>query len=139
MPSSLLEARAIALQTLYEADLVRHPAGTVLERHVRSTESSQEVTSSAQHLVAGVVTNLEAIDEILQEAAPAWPLAQLPGVDKALLRLAIFETVFDNSAAPVMAAINEAVNLAKTFGSESSPKFVSGVMGTVVARDEPRQ
>ena len=78
------------------------------------------------------------IDQTLQSAAPAWPLAQMPAVDKSLLRLAIYEVLFDNRRVPVKAAINEAVEIAKEFGSENSSRFVNGVLGTVVAGQEKR-
>ena len=70
------------------------------------------------------------IDRLIQRKAPAWPLEQLAPVDRNLLRLAIYEVLFDNRV-PVRAAINEAVELAKRFGSDSSPRFVNGVLGSV--------
>ena len=131
--------RVLALQTLYEADTAKHPAGTVFERLAREEERDEESIAFGRRLVTGVVENARPIDDLLQDAAPAWPLNQMPGVDKALLRLAIFEAIFDNSAAPAKVIIGEAVDLAKGFGSESSAKLVTGVMGTVVSRASPRQ
>lgn len=118
---------------------MKHPVGQVLDRLFREESLDEETTELGRRLVSGVVEKTRDIDTILQEAAPAWPLSQMPGVDKAVLRLAIFEAIFDNSAAPVKVIINEAVDLAKAYGSESSPKFVNGVLGSVVAHEEPRQ
>ncbi len=81
----------------------------------------------------GVQTNRPAIDRILAEVAPQWPLSEVAAIDRNILRIAIYEVLFDNET-PVRAAVNEAVELAKTFGSESSARFVNGVLGTVAAR-----
>ncbi len=124
----------IALQTLYEVDTVKHAAGDVLQRHLEE-ESLQAATAQfASHLVDGVINGLDAIDEVIRECAPAWPLDQMAKMDKNILRLAIFEILFDNSATPPKAVINEAVELAKLFGGEASSKFVNGVLGSVVAK-----
>jgi N utilization substance protein B len=90
------------------------------------------VSDFARELVGGVLTNKDRIDNIIQTHAPAWPVAQLATIDRNILRLAIFEILLNNKV-PVKAAINEAVELAKTFGSENSPKFINGVLGTVSA------
>jgi transcription antitermination protein NusB len=132
-------SRILALQTLYESDTVKHPIGQVLDRLLREESLDEETVDVGRRLVSGVAEKASDIDTILQAAAPAWPLSQMPGVDKALLRLAIFEAIFDNSAAPVKVIINEAVDLARSYGSESSPKFVNGVLGSVVAHEETRQ
>ncbi len=87
----------------------------------------------ARSLVNGVLANRKGIDGIIQEFAPAFPIEQISIIDRNILRLAIFEVLFDNRV-PVKAAINEAVELAKSFGSDTSPKFVNGVLGSVVTR-----
>jgi len=84
-------------------------------------------------LMRGVLTNREKIDSTIQTYATAWPVSQLAAIDRNILRLAIFEILLNNKV-PVKAAINEAVELAKTFGSENSPKFINGVLGTVCAQ-----
>jgi N utilization substance protein B len=81
-------------------------------------------------LVTGVIQNQERIDENIQSFAPAWPIEQIPAVDRNILRLAIFEILIDNKV-PVKVAINEAVELAKTFGADSSSRFINGVLGSV--------
>ena len=128
----------MALQVLYENDLTRHQAGDILTRRLSQEVRDDGSREEIRRMVAGVIERLGDIDVILQRSAPAWPLSQMPGVDKAALRLAIFEAIFDNSAAPVKVVISEAVELARAFGSESSAKFVTGVMGTVTAREGPR-
>ena len=93
---------------------------------------SEENAAFAQELVNGVIQNKEEIDHNIQNFAPAWPIKQIPVVDRNILRLAIFEILLDNKV-PVKVAINEAVELAKTFGSDNSPRFVNGVLGSVSA------
>ena len=93
----------------------------------------EEGVNFARELVTGVLTNKERIDNIIQTHAPAWPVAQLAAIDRNILRLAMFEILLNNKV-PVKVAINEAVELAKTFGSENSPKFINGVLGTVSAQ-----
>ena len=94
---------------------------------------SSDLAEYARRLIRGVRQHRAEIDQIIREAAPTWPLNQLPVVDRNILRLAIFEILFDNTV-PVKVAIDEAVELAKEFGGEASPKFINGVLGTVAAR-----
>ena len=133
MPTLRRESRAIALQTLFECDTVRHDSGEVLERHLGDSNLPAEGAKFARELVDGVVSNLDRLDEIIAGAAPSWPVGQMAKIDKNILRLAIYEILIDNRV-PVKAAINEAVELAKRFGSESSSRFINGVLGTVVAQ-----
>lgn len=131
--ASRRQARIVALQSLYEADLAGHDPIETLNRNLAEEECDAATAAYARHLVEGVVGCRADIDEKLKRAAPAWPLDQMPPVDKNLLRLAIYELLFDNRHVPMKAAINEAVEIAKIFGSESSSRFVNGVLGTVVA------
>ncbi len=126
-------ARILALQALYEADVGRHAAVEVLERLSTERPEPPAVAEFARRLVQGVQANRPAIDRILAEVAPQWPLSEVAAIDRNILRIAIYEVLFDNET-PVRAAVNEAVELAKTFGSESSARFVNGVLGTVAAR-----
>ena len=126
------KSRTIALQALFEVDSVGHDAGEALEQLLAEAPLPQEGEGFARELVSGVLTNKEKIDNMIQTYAPAWPVSQLSAIDRNILRLAIFEILFNNKV-PVKAAINEAVELAKTFGSENSPKFINGVLGTVSA------
>lgn len=128
------QARILAFQTLFELDTTGHAAGEVLARLLEETPLPPQAAEFARRLVSGVLQQRTEIDRIISQAAPAWPLDQMARVDKSILRLAIFEILFNNDTVPAKAAINEAVELAKLFGSESSSKFVNGVLGTVVAR-----
>jgi len=125
------KGRVVAFQALFEADLVGHDPLEVLERMLVDDTQDSGVEIFARHLAEGVLAHREEIDRKIAQAAPAWPLAQMPSVDKNLLRLAIFELLFDNQRVPVKAAINEAVDIAKTYGSENSGRFVNGVLGTI--------
>lgn len=132
MAGARRKARALALQALYEIDSVGHEAEEVVTRLLANGMLSEENTAFTRELVSGVIQNKEKIDQNIRRFAPAWPIEQIPVVDRNILRLAIFELLFDNKA-PVKVAINEAVELAKRFGSNSSPKFVNGVLGSVSA------
>jgi N utilization substance protein B len=131
-------ARVLALKSLFEGDLVGHDPLEVVGRLVDDEPGEVAVVAYARHLVEGVLRERPEIDREITRAAPAWPIEQMPAVDKNLLRLAIYELLHDNSQVPARAAINEAVEIAKGFGSESSSRFVNGVLGTVVAGQESR-
>ena len=126
------KARAIALQALYEFDAVGHDVERALARLLAEGRLSEENAAFARGLVSGVLQNKERIDQHIKNFAPAWPVGQIPIIDRNILRLAIFEILLDNNV-PVKVAINEAVELAKMFGSDSSPRFVNGVLGSVSA------
>ena len=124
------KARATALQALYEFDSVGHNVEAVVERLLAGGSLSEENSSFVRELVSGVVQNREEIDYHIQNFAPTWPIEQMAVVDRSILRLAIFEILFDNKV-PVKVAINEAVELAKLFASANSAKFINGVLGSV--------
>ncbi|MCX8125795.1 MAG: transcription antitermination factor NusB [Dehalococcoidia bacterium] len=126
------KGRALALQALYEIDSVGHGPDDVLSRLAAEQETPEEAVAFARGLVNGVLTNLDRIDHVISRYAPAFPVEQLAVIDRNILRLAIFEVLLDNKV-PMKAAINEAVDLAKAFGSDSSPKFINGVLGSVAA------
>ena len=130
MAGARRKARAIALQALYELDSVRHPAEVILARFLDATSLSDDNKAFIRELVKGVFRHKEQIDQNIQRFAPAWPVEQLAVIDRNILRLAIFEILFDNKVS-VKIAINEAVELAKRFGSDNSTKFVNGVLGSV--------
>jgi len=120
----------VALQALYESDCVSHDAETSLSRLAVKHSLLEPALSFAKELVNGVMENKEKIDALIRANAPSWPVEQLSAIDRNILRLAIFEISVDNKV-PIKAAINEAVELAKTFGSDNSPKFINGVLGTI--------
>jgi N utilization substance protein B len=124
------KARTVALQVLYESDLAGHDVEAALAYILDQSGLSGEDADFARRLVGGVIQNKEQIDRYIRKFAPAWPLEQLSTVDRNILRLAIFEILLDNNV-PVKVAINEAVELAKKFGSDSSSRFVNGVLGSV--------
>ncbi len=126
------KARVIALQVLYEVDSVGHDIESTLAHLLAEGRLPEENVAFARGLVSGVIQNKEKIDQHIRNFATAWPLEQIPIVDRNILRLAIFEILLDNNV-PVKVAINEAVELAKMFGSDNSPKFVNGVLGSVSA------
>jgi N utilization substance protein B len=134
-PASRKQARVIAFQTLFEYESVGHSAEETLSRHLEETQLAEEVAEYARALVVGTLEHVREIDTRITRAAPAWPLAQMPKVDKSILRIAIFELLFNNRAVPVRVAINEAVELAKSYGGESSSRFVNGVLGTVAGQN----
>ena len=124
------KARGTALQALYEIDSAGHETEVVLSRFLDEEEISEENKAFIHELVNKVIQNKEQIDHNIQRFAPAWPVKQLPVIDRNILRLAISEILFDNKVS-VKVAINEAVELAKKFGSDNSPKFINGVLGSV--------
>lgn len=132
MRSGRRRARVMALQALYEVDTVGHPPEETLSRLLDQNTVSEEVAVFARKLVAGVLENRERIDAVIARAAPAYPVGQLAVIDRNILRLAIHEVLMNNET-PVRAAINEAVELAKKFGSDSSARFINGVLGSVSA------
>jgi len=115
---------------LYELDSVPHDQRQVVDRLAEELRASASTARFAFSLVEGVLGNRERIDAMIVELAPAWPMEQIPAIDRNILRLAIYEVVIDNKV-PMRAAINEAVELAKTYGGDNSPKFVNGVLGSV--------
>ncbi|HZU05208.1 MAG TPA: transcription antitermination factor NusB [Chloroflexota bacterium] len=125
-------ARTLAFQTLYEMDVSRHRPGAVLQRLLTEAQASPEVAEFARALVAGVLRHRAEIDRLLQEGAPLYPLSQMSPIDRNILRIGIYESLYTTEQVPVQVAINEAVELAKRFGSDSSPRFVNGVLGYVV-------
>jgi N utilization substance protein B len=124
------KARIIALKALYELDSVGHELPEILARLLEENPAPADVVTFVQELVSGVLEHREEIDAVIRQKAPAWPLEQVAVIDRNILRLAIYEILIDNRV-PVRAAINEAVELAKSFGGESSPKFINGVLGSV--------
>lgn len=124
-------ARIIALQALFEIDCVAHPPGVVLQQRLGEASVSEPTADFARDLVLGVLEHQDFLDHLIQEYAPKWPLEQMAYVARNILRMALYEFAVDGET-PVKVAINEAVELAKLFGSDSSPRFVNGVLGALV-------
>jgi len=137
-------SRSIAMQSLYEWDFKgRHPAALeeVVAHNIKEFAHGMESAKFIQNLVYGAVGKLAEIDTIIEKAAPQWPLDQIAMVDRAVLRLGIYELLFGNhDEVPPKVAINEAIELAKNFGGDASGKFVNGVLGTIYREiGEPRK
>lgn len=126
------QARQSALQALYELDITNHPAGDVIACRLEEHPLPPEGEAFLRLLVSGVLRHREQLDALIQQYAPAWPVNQIAIVDRNVLRIALFE-LSGLTDTPPKVAINEAVELAKTFGSDSSPRFVNGVLGSAVA------
>lgn len=127
------QSRMLALQILYEVDVTDHPMEEVLERTISDESLPDPMSQHVDRLVRGVLAHRAAIDPYIAAAAPTFPVHQLAAVDRNVLRQAIFEILHEPNV-PVKAAINEAVELAKHFGGDSSGRFVNGVLGTVSER-----
>ncbi len=128
-------ARTVALQTLYEVDTTGHPPEDVLARRVVEDGLAPEAAEYAQELVTGVLRQLPVIDSMIQRAAPAWPFSQMARIDRNIIRIALYEVLFRTERVPFKVAVNEAVELAKQYGSESSSRFVNGVVGSIISQE----
>lgn len=124
------KGRIAALQALYENDCSYHDTKAALIQWAEEFPLPEAALLFAQELTNGVTEHKEHIDTIIRKHAPAWPVEQLAVIDRNILRLAIFEISIDNRV-PIKAAINEAVELAKLFGSSNSSKFINGVLGSI--------
>jgi N utilization substance protein B len=127
------KAREGALQVLFEVDLVGHDVEDVRARQFDQMLLADSFRAYAERLVNGVLAHRHELDDLIAATAPAWPVAQLPRVDLNILRLALCELLYSTDV-PVGAVINEAVELAKRYGSENSSKFINGTLGTVASR-----
>ena len=123
-------AHGVALQALYEIDLTGHPTGEVLQERLVDTPLEDTLFLFTQQIVLGVLPITDLIDKLIGQYAPEWPLDQVAAIDRNILRIAIWEIAVDQQT-PLKVAINEAVELAKLFGSDSTPRFVNGVLGSL--------
>jgi N utilization substance protein B len=131
-------ARAVALQALFEIDVAGHDPNRVLQQRLEDWDLDGDGADFARHLVEGTMKNLARLDATIKEIAPEWPLNQMSPIDRSILRISIFEMTLDPNI-PVKVAINEAVELAKLFGSESSRRFVNGALGTLANKQLSRE
>ncbi len=130
------KARHIALQALYEIDSTGHAASEVVGRHLSMQPAIPAATQTfASKMVYAILTYQERVDKVIQDYASEWPLEQMAIIDRNILRIAIYEFGI-NHETPLKVAINEAVELAKTFGSESAPRFINGVLGSLASRHQ---
>jgi len=127
---SRTRARGLALQALYEIDIANHPPADVLRERLEEVDLTDDLAEFAREIIFGVLPLRHELDLIIARYAPEWPLEQIAAIDRNILRLACWEfTVFHQT--PVKVAINEAVELAKLYGSDSAPRFVNGVLGSL--------
>lgn len=126
-------ARSVALQALYEIDVVAHPPGAVWEQRVEESGIDETLSRFAHKILFGILPMTEILDKFISENAPEWPLDQIAIIDRNILRIAFWEFAVDGQT-PIKVAINEAVELAKVFGSDSTPRFINGVLGSLAAR-----
>ncbi|MBX3051397.1 MAG: transcription antitermination factor NusB [Caldilineaceae bacterium] len=126
------KARRAALQALYEIDTTSHKPGNVLEARQATSRLEQEGLAFLRWIISGVVAHRDDMDQLIARYAPEWPIDQLAVIDRNILRMSIFELLNPDSDAPSKVVVNEAVELAKIFGSDSSPRFINGVLGTAL-------
>ena len=124
-------ARVVALQVLYETDGARHDPARAFDHRLQEKALPPSAEAFSRGIIGGVLENRERIDAIISTFAPTWPIDQMAAVDRNILRIAIFELAIGEETPPKV-AINEAVELGKVFGSDSSRKFVNGVLGSVM-------
>lgn len=128
------KARGVALQALYEIDITNHDIGVVLEARFDDAALEKRLEEFARSIVNGVSPIRKLLDSYIAEHAPEWPIEQVSTIDRNLIRIALWEFAV-NGETPIKVAINEAIELAKKFGSDSTPRFVNGVLGSLAARE----
>jgi len=133
-------SRSIVMQSLYEWDFSGKKAKDlekIIEKNIKEFGPGLEDKTFVLQLVNGVVSKLSDLDKIIEKAAPEWPIDQITIIDRNVLRIGLYELLYGNKKeVPPKVAINEAIELAKTFGGESSGKFINGVLGTVYKQIE---
>lgn len=128
---SRTKARGVALQVLYELDQSTHLPGDVLAQRLEGMPLEDKLPDFSNSIVFGIIPMRVDLDTLISKYAPEWPMDQLAIIDRNILRIALWEMVFDSST-PIKVVINEAIELAKLFGSDSSPRFINGVLGSLV-------
>ncbi len=135
-------ARSIAIQSLYEWDFKNYNDSflpEIINRNLKEFGPGLKDEGFVQDLVSGVVKHRQGLDNIIEKAAPMWPIEQIDMIDRNVLRLGLYELLYENKEeVPPKVAINEAIELAKSFGGESSGKFINGVLGTVYREMEKK-
>ena len=123
-------ARSLALQVLYELDIANHPPADVFKERLEEMPLQDDHAEFARKIIFGVLPLRQNLDQLIGKYAPEWPLDQIAAIDRNILRIAFWEfAVFRET--PLKVAINEAVELAKLYGSDSAPRFVNGVLGAL--------
>ncbi len=134
-------SRSIAMQSLYEWDFYDpkdQNIDEIVEKNILEFGAGLGEDQFARNLVKGVMENKTALDQIIVKTAPEWPLEQINILDRNILRIGLYELIYENKEeVPPKVAINESIELAKNFGGESSRKFINGVLGTVYKEMDP--
>jgi len=126
------QVREVALQALFEIDSTKHPTNTVLQERLVETTFDEGGAEFLRRLVRGVLHNLDLLNSLIGKNAPDRPVDELALIDRNILRLALFEIASEEIDTPPKVVINEAIELAKTFGSDTSPRFINGVLGSAL-------
>jgi transcription antitermination protein NusB len=129
------QARSLALQALYELDCTRHSVADVMAARLEEQPVAEDLRLFAYKLVNGVLAHKDRLDAVIHTHAPEWPLNQMAIVDRNILRMAIYEFAIWGET-PIKVAINEAIELAKDFGSDSASRFINGVLGALATRED---
>ncbi len=123
-------ARSLALQVLYEVDMANHPPGEVFKARLEEFPLTEDLTEFARQIIFGILPLTQELDLLIAKYAPDWPLDQIAAIDRNILRMALWEFAIQGET-PIKVAINEAVELAKHYGSDSAPRFINGVLGAL--------
>ena len=123
-------ARALALQVLYEVDIANHPPGEIYKLRLEESPLPEDLAEFARQIVFGVLPLTNTLDLLIAKYAPEWPLDQIAAIDRNILRMALWEFAVSGET-PLKVAINEAVELAKLYGSDSAARFINGVLGAL--------
>jgi N utilization substance protein B len=123
-------ARSLALQVLYEVDVANHPPADIYRLRLEDNPLSDDLSDFARQIIFGVLPLTTTLDQIIAKYAPEWPLDQIAAIDRNILRMALWEFAVYHDT-PIKVAINEAVELAKQYGSDAAPRFINGVLGTL--------
>ncbi|MDZ4158377.1 MAG: transcription antitermination factor NusB [Anaerolineaceae bacterium] len=126
-------ARSVALQVLYEVDISGHSAAFAFEQRLADEQLEKGLAEFTRQIVFGVIPLVDKLDNFIAEHAPEWPLDQVATIDRNILRIALWEFAVAECT-PIKVAINEAIELAKAYGSESTPRFINGVLGSLANR-----
>ncbi len=132
---SRTKARSLALQALYEIDMSGHPAEATIEERLVDEPMDNNLADFARSIVFGVLPIVVKLDDFIAQHAPEWPMDQVAVVDRNILRIALWEFAVAR-VTPLKVAINEAIEMAKIYGSDSTPRFVNGVLGALANRQD---
>jgi N utilization substance protein B len=128
-------ARSLALQVLYEVDMANHPAADVYKLRLEEFPLTDDLAEFARQIIFGILPLTHELDELIAKYAPDWPLDQIAAIDRNILRMSLWEFAIQGET-PIKVAINEAVELAKHYGSDSAPRFINGVLGSLAEHQQ---